>query len=364
MTANPATATPDFIAGLPKAELHLHIEGTLTPEKRRFFAERNGQTFEAKSFAALQVDAPPAEGGDTAAKQKGIAQYKMFLELYYAGLRVLQTERDYFDLIMDYLRRCKEDNIVYAEISFDPQAHTDRGIPIQVVMEGLIAGRREGAVAFGVQSNLIMCINRDLPLESALEMFRNAAPYREHIIGLGLDSVEDGHPPVKFLEVYERARVEGYRLTAHCDVDMTDAVKHMWQCLDELRVERIDHGINVLDDERLIDTVRERNVCLTACPTWRNGDPGPRRVDRIRRMFDLDLPVTLNTDDPGYFISGRMNNMLAPVAARGNFSAADLSKFMINAFDAAWLPREKRDGYIEMVRSYLAAEHTDRVLSH
>ena len=241
-----ATATPDFIAGLPKAELHLHIEGTLTPERRRFFAERNGQPLEGKSFAALQVDTPATEGGDSAAMQKGIAQYKMFLDLYYAGLRVLQTERDYFDLIMDYLRRCKDDNIVYAEISFDPQAHTDRGVPIQAVMEGLIAGRQAGAAEFGVQSNLIMCINRDLPLDSARVMLRDAAPYREHITGLGLDSVEDGHPPIKFVDVYERARGEGYRLTAHCDVDMTDAVEHIWQCLNELRVERIDHGSTCL----------------------------------------------------------------------------------------------------------------------
>src|SRR5580658_8540796 len=131
MTANSAAATPDFIAGLPKAELHLHIEGTLTQEKRKFFAERNGHKLEAKSFAALNVESPAAADAPEAAKQRGIAQYKMFLDLYYAGLRVLQTERDYFDLIFDYLRRCKENNIVYAEISFDPQAHTDRGVPMQ-----------------------------------------------------------------------------------------------------------------------------------------------------------------------------------------------------------------------------------------
>jgi adenine deaminase len=358
-----STATSAFIAGLPKAELHLHIEGTLTQEKRKFFAERNGLPLEAKSFAALSVDAP-ADGDRTqAAKQKGIAQYKMFLDLYYAGLKVLRTEKDYFDLIFDYLRRCKENNVVYAEISFDPQAHTDRGVAMQAVVEGLVAGREAGAATFGVESNLIMCINRDLPLDSALVMLRDAAPYREHIVGLGLDSVEDGHPPIKFLSAYERARADGYRLTAHCDVDMTDAVKHTWQCLDDLRVERIDHGINVLDDERLIAAVRERNICLTACPTWRNGDPGPRRVDRIRRIYDLGLPVTLNTDDPGYFISGMMNAMLPPVAALGKFSAAELAQFMINAFDAAWLSREKRDGYIARVNSYLAANAPDRVMN-
>jgi adenine deaminase len=347
------TASAAFIAALPKAELHLHIEGTLTPEKRKFFAERNGLPLEAKSFAALSVDAPSAGDHTDAAKQKGIAQYKMFLDLYYAGLKVLRTERDYYDLVFDYLRRCKENNIVYAEISFDPQAHTDRSVAMQAVVEGLVAGRKAGAATFGVESNLIMCINRDLPLDSALAMLRDAAPYREHIIGLGLDSVEDGHPPLKFLAAYERARADGYRLTAHCDVDMTDAVKHMWQCIGDLRVERIDHGINVLDDERLIEAVRERNICLTACPTWRNGDPGPRRVDRIRRVYDLGLPVTLNTDDPGYFISGMMNNMVPPVAALGTFSAAELAQFMINAFDAAWLSREKRDDYIRRVKTYL-----------
>ena len=356
-------ATAAFIAGLPKAELHLHIEGTLTQEKRKSFAERNRLPLEAKSFAALRVEAPSAGDPAEALRQKNIAQYKMFLDLYYAGLKVLRTEQDYYDLVFDYLRRCKDDNIVYAEISFDPQAHTDRGIAMQAVVEGLAAGRNAGAAAFGVESNLIMCINRDLPLDNALAMLRDAAPYRDHIIGLGLDSVEDGHPPIKFVSAYERARADGYRLTAHCDVDMTDAVKHMWQCLDDLRVERIDHGINVLDDERLIAAVRERNICLTTCPTWRNGDPGPRRVDRIRRMYDLGLPVTLNTDDPGYFISGMMNNMLPPVAAVGKFSAAEVAQFMINAFDAAWLPREKRDGYIAQVNSYLAGNDPDRVVN-
>lgn len=333
-------ATAAFIAGLPKAELHLHIEGTLTQEKRKSFAERNRLPLEAKSFAALRVEAPSAGDPAEALRQKNIAQYKMFLDLYYAGLKVLRTEQDYYDLVFDYLRRCKDDNIVYAEISFDPQAHTDRGIAMQAVVEGLAAGRNAGAAAFGVESNLIMCINRDLPLDNALAMLRDAAPYRDHIIGLGLDSVEDGHTPIKFVSAYERARADGYRLTAHCDVDMTDAVKHMWQCLDDLRVERIDHGINVLDDERLIAAVRERNICLTTC-----------------------RPVTLNTDDPGYFISGMMNNMLPPVAAVGKFSAAEVAQFMINAFDAAWLPREKRDGYIAQVNSYLAGNDPDRVVN-
>jgi adenine deaminase len=351
----------NFVFGIPKAELHLHIEGTLTSARRRFFAERNGDALEEKSFASLQVEAVTGEDGKAAA-ERGIDQYKMFLDLYYAGLRVLRTERDYYDLMFDYLRGCKENNICYAEVSFDPQAHTSRGVPVQAVMEGLIAGQKAGGEAFDVETNLIMCINRDLPIDSALAMISDAAPYREHIVGLGLDSVEDGHPPVKFLRAYDLARAEGYRLTAHCDVDMRAAVKHIWQCVDELRVERIDHGINVLEDERLLDTVRERDICFTTCPTWRNGDPGPRRVDRIRQMYDLGLKVTLNTDDPGYFVSGTMNHMLGPVVALGQFTAADVANFMINAFDAAWLPRSRRDTYIEKVRSYLAEHDPTRKL--
>jgi adenosine deaminase len=344
-----------FIAGLPKAELHLHIEGTLTPDMKRRFADRNGIQLGDKSFAALQIDGASGEQNDALVQRRDINQYKMFLDLYYEGLKVLQTEQDFHDLTLDYLRGCKDNNVAYAEMSFDPQAHTNRGVPMGAVIGGLTSGREEGQKRYGVDSNLIMCINRDLPLDSAMAMLRDAKPYRDQILGLGLDSVEEGHPPVKFLEAYNRARAEGYRLTAHCDVDMVDAVKHIRQCIEELRVERIDHGINVLDDPRLIDTVRERDICLTACPTWRNGDPGPRRVARIRRMFDHGLKVTLNTDDPGYFISGTMNHMLPPVAEEGKFSPAELAQFMIHAFDAAWLPRAERDGYIQQVKRYVAA---------
>jgi adenosine deaminase len=343
------TALTDFIAGLPKCELHLHIEGTLTPDMRKRLGVRNKIVPAGRSFDALEV-----ETAGTETKQTGFDQYKMFLALYFEGLKVLRTEQDFHDIAFDYLKSCHDNNIRYAEISFDPQAHTSRDIPFAVVMDGLVSGSRAGRDAFGVESNLIMCINRDLPADDALAMLKDAKPYRDQILGLGLDSVEDGHPPVKFKQAYDLARDQGYRLTAHCDVDMPDAVQNIGQCIDILKVERIDHGINAIEDQRLIDAVIAQNICLTACPTWRTGDPAPRRVDRIRKMLDMGLKVTLNTDDPGYFISGPMNNMLPPVAALGHFTKAELSQFMINAFDAAWLPRESRDSYIAEVKDYLA----------
>ncbi|HEY1721418.1 MAG TPA: adenosine deaminase [Magnetospirillaceae bacterium] len=350
-------ATPDFIAGLPKAELHLHIEGTLTRDLKRKLAARNKIDLGEKTFTALEVSGTAASGSNRAMDQQqlGIAQYKMFLDLYYEGLKVLHTEEDFRDLIFAYLESCKADNILYSEIMFDPQAHTDRGVSMGVVMEGLIQGRKDAAEQLGVESNLIMCINRDRSADSAMQMIDDAQPWRDHIAGLGLDSVEDGHPPVKFKDHYARAKSEGYRLTAHCDVDMVDAVKHLWQCIDVLGVERVDHGINTIEDERLIAAMKEREMCFTTCPTWRTGDPKPRRVDRIRIMHELGLKVTINTDDPGYFASGLMNHMLGPVVTEGQFTKDELAQFMINAFESAWLPKETRERYVGMVRGYVAS---------
>jgi adenosine deaminase len=348
-------ASTDFIAGLPKAELHLHIEGTLTQDLKRKLAARNKIDLGDKTFTALEVSGTAQSGSQRPLDQQalGIAQYKMFLDLYYEGLKVLHTEEDFRDLIRDYLRSCKADNILYAEIMFDPQAHTDRDVPMSVVMNGLIQGHKDGARDFGVENNLIMCINRDRPADSAMRMIEDAEPWREHIMGLGLDSVEDGHPPTKFQAHYDLARARGYRLTAHCDVDMVDAVKHIGECLNDLRVERIDHGINILENERLMDQAMERGICFTTCPTWRTGDPKPRRVDRIRQMLERGLTVTLNTDDPGYFASGLMNHMLGPVVAEGAFTEDELATFMVNAFESAWLPRTTRERYVGMVRGYV-----------
>jgi adenosine deaminase len=340
-------ASAGFIAGLPKAELHLHIEGTLSVEMKRRLAARNNLKLGDASFTPLSV--PESSGGQSL----DIQQYKMFLALYYEGLKVMHTERDFYDLALAYFQQCKANNVIYAEVSFDPQAHTDRGVAFEAVINGLTAAQKTAAATLNVESQLIMCINRDLALESAVEMLKAARPYRDKITGLGLDNVEEGHPPIKFQTVYDSARDQGYRLTAHCDVDMLNAREHIRQCIHDIKVERIDHGINVLEDEALIADAIERRIHFTTCPTWRKGDPKPRRVDRIEKMRGLGLSVSMNSDDPGYFASGYMNHMLAAVAVTGELSEIQLATYAKEAFSGAWIDESRKKAYRQLVDSYV-----------
>lgn len=336
-----------FCAGLPKAELHVHIEGTLSPGQRLALARRNGLALPDMSIEEIEA------ARDFGGRGTPTDDLKEMLDYYYAGVRVLRTQDDFFDLAVAYLRQSHEDNVRYAEISFDPQAHTSRGVSFDAVVEGLIAGLAAGSDVFGVRSQLIMCINRDRDLESALATLEMARPHRGHIAGVGLDSLEEGNPPVKFQAFYERARAEGYRLTAHCDVDQRNAVEHIWQCIEQLRVDRIDHGLNCLEDRRLVDALVERGICLTACPTWRPRDPQPRRLPQIRAMLDRGLRVTLNSDDPGVFSSGSLGQLLPAVAKAGSFTWAELARMAIHAFEGAWLPAASRKAYVAEVIDYL-----------
>ena len=340
--------TREFVAGLPKAELHVHIEGTLTPERRWEIAKRNGIKLPyadvAGLKAAMMFDAPDAP-----------SYLQKFLAAYYEGIEVLRTPEDFRDITVDYLECCRDEKVLYAELSFDPQAHTSRGVAFGAVMEGLEEGRRIGRERCGVETNLILCINRDRPLDTAMAALVEACPFRDRIVGFGLDSDELNNPPVKFRELYDLARGEGYRLTAHCDVDQPATRENIRQCLDILKVERIDHGINAIEDPALVDAIRDRGVTLTTCPTWRPIDAAPRRVDRIRVMHELGLKVTLNSDDPGLFASATLGRMLPAVMVAGGFTRAEIGQFMINAFEGAWIGAGQRDAYVRQTRDYLAA---------
>ncbi len=339
--------TRDFVAGLPKAELHLHIEGTLTPALRWKLAARNRIRLPYADIpaleAAMEFEAPDAPSYLT-----------KFLAAYYEGIEVLRTAEDFRDVTVAYLQRCRAENVLYAELSFDPQAHTTRGVAIDAVMEGLAEGRRLGRAEFGIETNLILCINRDRPVDTAMEALIAARRHRDQIVGVGLDSDELHNPPIKFREVYDLARSEGYRLTAHCDVDQPATRENIRQCLEILKVERIDHGINAIEDPALVDAIRARDITLTPCPTWRPIDQAPRRVDRIRVMHELGLKVTLNSDDPGLFSSGTLGRMLPAVAVAGGFTDREMGQFMINAFEGAWIDKDRRDVFVARVRDYLA----------
>lgn len=333
-----------FIANMPKAELHLHIEGTLEPQTILNLAARNKIDFPFKSVDAIK--------NALANRPAGL---QGFLDHHYIAVSLLQTETDFYEVTYELLKSCRANNIVYAELFFDPQFHTARGIPFEAVINGIDRGRRDGHAAFGVEANLIMCINRERSQAEAFEMLAQAHPYRDKIIGLGLDSYEENNPPHKFTEVYAQAATEGYRLTAHCDVDQTNSVQHIWECLDILQVERIDHGINSIEDPRLVEELRRRNICLTPCPVRRSADPGPQDVDRIKTMYELGLLVTLNSDDPAEFDTGYLTNLLIEVQAASGYSKADMVRFMMNAFEGSWLSRSAKDAYIKLLLEYAAA---------
>ena len=248
-------------------------------------------------------------------------------------MEVLRTERDFHDLTATYLRRCRDENTIYAELSFDPQPHLARGVAPEAFMGGILAAVDEARERLGVSSNLILCVNRDRPLDEAWPLFDILRPWRDRIVGFGLDSAERGNPPRKFAALFDRARAEGYRLTAHCDVDQENSIEHIRQCLDLLRLERIDHGVNAVEDPRVVETLIERDICLTVCPTFRPGDPGPRRLRRLRQLFDAGVRVTVNTDDPALFASGYLTEPAeSAVRAHGGYSRAEIAALMRNAF--------------------------------
>ncbi len=332
-----------FLRSLPKADLHLHLEGSLSPETVAALASTNGlDSF--RTVAEVQrslAERAPGLGG--------------FLSHFKRALSVLQTGHDFFQATYSLLQTCRDDGVVYVELSFDPQAHTTRGIAFDEVIEGIDEGRR-AAESLGIRTGLIMSINRERSVESAFEVLDQASPHRDKLIALGLDSgPEDGNPPSKFEAVFQRARGEGYRLTAHCDVDQQDSIRHIWQCLDLIGVDRVDHGINAFGDPRLVVELKQRGIALTACPVQRSTDPQPQDLDRIKGLFDTGVCISLNTDDPAQFDSGYPLNLLLNVQRAGGYSRADMARFAMNGFEGSFLSEPDKAEYVEAVRSFITA---------
>ena len=332
-----------FIRGMPKAELHVHIEGTLEPDMRLRLAERNGVEL-------------PYRTADELAASYAYQDLSSFLALYFSGMDVLLTERDFYDLTYAYLRRVRAQNVVYTEMHFDPQAHTSRGIAFDTVIRGIRRAQDAARAELGIHSQLILGILRDMSAESAMETLTESLPYRDWIIGVGLDSEEKGNPPVKFRDVFERARTEGYLLTMHCDHLQENSVQHIRQCLDVIGVDRLDHAYHALDDEALIEDIRRRQTCLTFCTTSNPSSSTPRRAAELKAALELGLNVTVNTDDPAYMRSYYLNEVMLNTQQAVSLTREQVIQLARNAFASAWVGEDERNGYLAALDDYAAAQ--------
>jgi adenosine deaminase len=322
----------------PTAELHVHIEGTLEPEAVVAMARRNG------------VDIPYADPGELSARYH-FDSLQAFLDVHYANLRVLRTEQDFFELATGYLDRARLANVRRAEIFFDPQTHVGNGVPVEAVMEGLTGALSESESSHGVSSDLIMCFLRDRGPEAAGEMLSAILAFRDRIIGVGLDSTEIGYPPELFRDVYARAAAEGLHLVAHAGEE--GGPETVSSALDELHVERVDHGIRAMEDDDLVRRLRSDRVPLTVCPL---SNVHLRVVERLAdhplaRMVAEDLLVTVNSDDPAYF-GGYVDANYLAVAEELDIGAGDLETLALNSFDACFVDDERRERWKDEVRGF------------
>ncbi|MGW7544657.1 adenosine deaminase [Streptomyces sp. NPDC054770] len=330
----------EFITRLPKCELHLHIEGTLEPELKFDLAARNNVTLPYADAAGMRAS-------------YAFHDLPSFLAVYYEGMSVLLTEADFYDLTWAYLTRAKEQNVRYAEIFFDPQAHTSRGVEFGTVIRGLRRAVMDARRLLDVRAQLIMCFMRDLSAEFAMATLMESLPYRDWIIGVGLDSDERDNPPAKFAAVFARARAEGYQLTMHCDLDQENSLDHIRQCLDDIGVDRIDHGVNCLESAELQDEIRRRGLGLTVCPISNGYVRGASWQDAVRKLLDAGLRVTVSSDDPAY-MNGYVTENLLAVQAATPLTPAELVRLQRNAFEIAWLPGAVKDAYLAELDGYPA----------
>ena len=334
------TDLADFITGLPKAELHLHIEGSLEPELMFRLAERNGITLPYKDVEELRA-------------AYDFTRLQDFLDIYYKGADVLRTRADFHDLAAAYFARAARDGVVHAELMFDPQTHTDRGVPFEEVIEGLLSAMAQAEAEFGITSKLIMSFLRHLPEEAAFETLAMAQPWLDRIEAVGLDSSEVGHPPVKFAQVFAAARDKGLRITAHAGEE--GPPEYVYQALDLLKVDRIDHGNRALEDPVLTQRLVDEEATLTVCPLSNLKLCVIDNIARhpIDRMLQAGLKATINSDDPAYFGGYIADNYRAVVDARG-LTRGDLVTIARNSFTGAFLPDAEIAAHLARIDAYLA----------
>jgi adenine deaminase len=324
-----------FIAQLPKAELHLHLEGSFEPELMFAIARRN------------KVDIPYQSAAEVRAAYR-FANLQDFLDIYYAGASVLLHEQDFYDLTHAYLKRVAADNVRHVEVFFDPQTHTSRGVPFATVIDGIWRALQDGEAEFGITSKLILSFLRHLPEEAAFETFKQAEPYLDRFVAVGLDSSEVGHPPAKFANVFAAARAAGLKIVVHAGEE--GPPDYVWEALDVLKVDRIDHGNRSLEDPKLVERIVKDGLTLTVCPLSNLKLCVVEDLTQhpIKRMLELGLRATVNSDDPAFF-GGYVGDNFRAIAAALPLTRADLVTLAANSFAGSFLSDEEKTKHIAAV---------------
>jgi adenine deaminase len=342
LTIRPVAADrmPDLLRAMPKAELHMHIEGSLEPELMFALAKRNGVPLRFPSEHALR-DAYVFNN------------LQEFLDIYHEGTMVLKTEQDFYDMTCAYLARAQADNVVHTEIFFDTQTHTGHGLDAEVVINGLYRACQDAPAKFGITASLILCFLRHLSEEEAFECLEQALPLRDKIVGIGLASSEVGHPPEKFAKVYARAKQLGFRLVAHAGEEAPPA--YIWSALDVLKVERIDHGVQAVHDATLMQRLAHDRIPLTVCPLSNlKLRVFPTLAEHnIGRMLDAGIVATVNSDDPAYF-GGYLNENFTQTFAALGLTSQHAYTLARNSFNASFIDASVRARYVERLDAVFA----------
>jgi adenosine deaminase len=330
-----------LLRAMPKAELHIHIEGSLEPELIFKLAQRNGVALPYASVEALRA-------------AYAFTDLQSFLDIYYAGASVLLQEQDFFDMAWAYFERAAADHVVHAELFFDPQTHTDRGVPFEAVIVGLERACRRAQAEFGISASLILCFLRHLSEEAAFATLEQALPWRRHFIGVGLDSSEQGHPPEKFARVFARARELGLQVVAHAGEEGPPA--YIWSALDVLKAQRIDHGVRSLEDPALVQRLAAERMPLTVCPL------SNVKLCVFKTMADHNLPAllqaglcaTVNSDDPAYFGGYLNDNFIATFDALPQLGVPEAYALARNSFEAAFAPAADKARWVAQLDAAFA----------
>lgn len=319
-------------ASLPKAELHMHIEGSFEPELMFKIAERNGITLPYASVEELKT-------------KYDFNNLQEFLDIYYQGCAVLITEQDFYDLAWAYLLKAKEDNIVHTEIFFDPQSHTDRGIAFDTVINGFYRAFQDGEAQLGITFRIIACFLRHLPEQAGFDIYPDILRHKDKIIGVGLDSSEVGHPPEKYQRLFAQAKKDGFKLVAHAGEE--GPAEYVWQAIELLEVDRIDHGNRCLDDDKLVQTIVDKKLALTVCPlsNLKLCVVNDLKNHPIKTMLTKGLKATINSDDPAYF-GGYINDNFEALIKAVGLNDEEIRQLICNSFDASFLSQAEIEQHV------------------